>query len=60
MLLIDFEFEPATSIWNYTRGEYTLVVTENNSRRTMNLRNDDAFRPIDYECAAVGHKWNIA
>ena len=58
--LVNFKFKPGTAVRNYAAGIHALVVLENNSRRAVNLRNNDALCTVDDERSAVCHKRNIA
>ncbi len=53
------ELEPSTATWNYLRAVITFAVhfisSEENARRTDELRNDDTFGAVDNEGGAVGH-----
>ncbi len=57
-----FEFDPRPAIRNDFAEEVGAVVgaLEEDSRRAMQLADDDALSAVDDERAVLGHQWNIA
>ncbi len=68
VLGIELDVEPRTAVRNNAgskqelarRMGLALVVVEEDARRTVHLRNDNALRTVDDEGAVIGHERNVA
>ena len=68
VLRVELEVEPRTAVGNHAGREQqlaravrlALVVFEEHARRTVQLRNDHAFRAVDDERALLGHERHFA
>ena len=62
---VELDFKPGTAIGDDAEGMKHLPVEvlgtfKANTRRTVQLGDDDAFRAVDNECAAIGHHGNFS
>ena len=68
VLGVEFEIEPRAAIRNDARREQQLaravglaaIVVEQDARRTVHLRDDDALGPVDDESAVARHQGHVA
>src|SRR6266705_467904 len=62
VLGVVFEFNPGSAVRNDFSEEVASVIgaLEENARRAVQLRNDDALRAVDDKRAVLRHQWNIA
>ena len=56
--MVIFKLDPGAPIGN-DLGHKELSAFEENSRRAMQLRNNDPLSAVDDECAVVSHQWNF-
>ena len=68
VLGVELDVEPGTAVRNDAGGKQelarrmglALVVIEEDARRAVHLRNDDALGAVDDEGAVIGHERNVA
>ena len=68
VLGIEFEVEPGTTIGNHARGKqefagrmrFALVMVEEDTRRTMHLRDDHPLGAVDHKSALDRHQGHVA
>ena len=60
-LLLDLNFEPASTVWNNLHTEEIRranIWSEEHTRRTDNLIDDDTLDTIHDKCSHLSHEWN--